>query len=464
MNKHKKTITVIIILITALLMFASFFGVYKKNENGEKVNLLPNLTRGMEFGKKRVIKMSVNQDTEKTVYDSEGNVVTQEDGVEYTEEDGYKIVETPYNSDDIKTKENYIKTKQIIEKRLIGNNISEYTIDLNEETGEIKITIPENESADSVQSMLKNTGSMLLLDDETFEDVFDSTYLKRADVVYSQGDLQTAVFLQLTFNEEGIKKLEELSKIYVETTEEKINDDEEKENVTTSKNVWVILNDNFLGQTILPNIVYDNKILFTFGTSNDNTEIQTAAKQAQQEAVLLNSGTTNLLYDYSNETIESNITQQEELIYAVAIGIIFVIGYIYLIVNYKAKGFISVYFQVGYLGALLLVLRLTNIILTTEGICGIIIAMVLEFIFTYIVLRNLKINEEGMYKKANLEFFLNSLPLYVIAVAFTFAQASGINSFGMTLFWGILLIYVYNFIFTKFIYENLKRGGQHENH
>lgn len=464
MNKHKKTITVIIILITALLMFASFFGVYKKNENGEKVSLLPNLKLGMEFGKKRVIKMSVNQGTQKTVYDSEGNVVTQEDGVEYKEEDGYKIVETPYNSDDIKTKENYIKTKQIIEKRLIGNNISEYTIDLNEETGEIKITIPENESADSVQSMLKNTGSMLLLDGETFEDVFDSTYLKRADVVYSQGDLQTAVFLQLTFNEEGVKKLEELSKIYVETTEEKVNDDGEKENVTTSKNVWVILNDNFLGQTILPNIVYDNKILFTFGTSNDNAELQTAAKQAQQEAVLLNSGTPNLLYDYSNETIESNITQQEELIYAVAIGIVFVIGYIYLIANYKAKGFISVYFQVGYLGALLLVLRLTNIILTTEGICGIIIAMILEFVFTYIVLRNLKTNEEGMYKKANLEFFLNSLPLYVIAVAFTFAQTSEINSFGMTLFWGILLIYVYNFIFTKFIYENLKRGGQNENH
>ena len=296
MNKHKKTITVIIIIITALLMFASFFGVYKKNENGEKVSLLPNLKLGMEFGKKRVIKMSVNQGTQKTVYDSEGNVVTQEDGVEYKEEDGYKIVETPYNSDDIKTKENYIKTKQIIEKRLIGNNISEYTIDLNEETGEIKITIPENESADSVQSMLKNTGSMLLLDGETFEDVFDSTYLKRADVVYSQGDLQTAVFLQLTFNEEGVKKLEELSKIYVETTEEKVNDDGEKENVTTSKNVWVILNDNFLGQTILPNIVYDNKILFTFGTSNDNAELQTAAKQAQQEAVLLNSGTPNLLY------------------------------------------------------------------------------------------------------------------------------------------------------------------------
>ena len=88
MKKHKKTLTVVIILIVALLMFASFFGVYKKNENGEKVSLLPNLKLGMEFGKTRVITASVNNNVNKVVYDAEGNVVKQEEGVEYTEENG----------------------------------------------------------------------------------------------------------------------------------------------------------------------------------------------------------------------------------------------------------------------------------------------------------------------------------------------------------------------------------------
>ena len=91
MKKHKKTLTVVIILIVALLMFASFFGVYKKNENGEKVSILPNLKLGMEFGKTRVITASVNNNVNKVVYDAEGNVVKQEEGVEYTEENGYKI-------------------------------------------------------------------------------------------------------------------------------------------------------------------------------------------------------------------------------------------------------------------------------------------------------------------------------------------------------------------------------------
>ena len=47
MKKYKKTLTVIIILIVAIMMFAAFFGVYKKGENGEKIGILPNLKLGM---------------------------------------------------------------------------------------------------------------------------------------------------------------------------------------------------------------------------------------------------------------------------------------------------------------------------------------------------------------------------------------------------------------------------------
>ena len=220
MKKHKKTLTVVIILIVALLMFASFFGVYKKNENGEKVSILPNLKLGMEFGKTRVITASVNNNVNKVVYDAEGNVVKQEEGVEYTEENGYKIKETPINADSVKTVDNYKRAEKTIEKRLKGNNITEYAIDLDETNGTIKLEIPENDTADDIESLIKNSGTLLLLDGETFETVFDNSYLKKADVVYSQGTTETGVFLQLEFNEEGTKKLQELNNIYVETTEE----------------------------------------------------------------------------------------------------------------------------------------------------------------------------------------------------------------------------------------------------
>lgn len=459
MKNYKKTITMIIIFMVAIIMYASFFGIYRKKENGEKVNVLPDLKLGMEFGQTRVITATVNQEITETIYDSEGNIVVPEEGVEYTEEAGYTTTKTPVNEASIKNLENYKKAKAIIEKRLKGNNVTEYFIELNETTGKMKIEIPENSNADNIQNIIKNTGSFILLDGQTFEIVFDSNYFEEAEVLYSQGDVETGVFLQLTFNEEGTEKLKELSNIYVETTEEKTNEEGEIEEVKSSKTVWVLLNDTLLGSTVLPNIIYDDTVMLTFGVSNNNEEIQTAADNAQKEATLLNSGTTPIVYEYSNETKETSTNMKTMWTYFIAIGIVFVIAYIYLIIKFKAKGFISVYFQIGYLGTILLILRLTNVILTIEGMVGILVSMILEYLFTYIVLRNLEKETEGMYKKANLEFFLNTFPVYVIAVVFTFASRANINSFGTTLFWGIIMIYTYNYIFLKYIFEKIGLRG-----
>ena len=455
MKKHTKTITIIIILVLALLMFASFFGVYKKNENGEKVNLLPNLKLGMEFGQTRTITANVSEQTTKTIYDAEGNIITPEDGVEYTEEAGYKTVETPVNDASIKTLENYKKTKDIIEKRLEGNNIADFNIELDEKTGQIKLQIPENESADEIEYLIKNTGSLILLDSETFEVVFDNSYFDKAEVMKSQGNIETGIFLQLSFNEEGTKRINELTDIYKTTTEEQTDETGETKQVEKSKTVWVILNDSFLGATVLPNIVYDGKIILTFAASSDTKELNEAVKSASQQAVLLNSGTTPLQYEYSDEVVETNITTQSILLYLSAIGMVFLLAYAYLIIKFKAKGFISIYFQVGYLAVLLLLLRLTNVTITMEGMAAIIISLILDYIFTYITLTNLSTEVEGMYKKSNLQFLFNSLPIYVIALVFTYGKLTYINSFGMTLFWGIIMVYLYNYVFTKFIYENL---------
>lgn len=463
MKKYRKTLTVLIILVVALIMCASFFGVYKKNENGDKVNILPNYNLGMELSKTRVITATVNDEVITTIYDAEGQVVEPEEGVEYTEEAGYKTVEQKVNEDSAKTVENYNKTKKIIEERLEKSGESQFFVDVDETTGKIEIQIPEDENAVFTESFIKNSGSLMLLDGESFEVVLDSTNLQKAEVMYSQGDFETAVFLQIGFNEEGTKKLQELNNIYVETTKTETNEAGEEEEVTESKVVWVILNDAFIGSTVLPNIVYDNKIVLTFGVSNDNTEIQTAAQEAEKQAILLNSGTAPLVYDYSNEIKETNITPKIALIVLASVGALFGIAYIYLIIKFKARGFISIYFQVGFLAILLLILRLTSVVITMEGIVGIVVSMVLEYMFTYIVLKNLATGVEGMYKESNLTFFLRTLPIYVVAVVFTFGTRANISSFGTTLFWGILMVYVYNFIFSKFVFENLKMGGQHEN-
>ena len=416
---------------------------------------MPNIKLGMEFGQTRTITANVSEQTTKTIYDAEGNIITPEDGVEYTEEAGYKTVETPVNDASIKTLENYRKTKDIIEKRLEENNIADFNIELDEKTGQIKLQIPENESADEIEYLIKNTGSLILLDSETFEVVFDNSYFDKAEVMRSQGDIETGIFLQLSFNEEGTKRINELADIYKTTTEEQTDETGETKQVEKSKSVWVILNDSFLGATVLPNIVYDGKIILTFAASSDTKELNEAVKSASQQAVLLNSGTTPLQYEYSDEIVETNITTQSILLYLSAIGMVFLLAYAYLIIKFKAKGFISIYFQVGYLAVLLLLLRLTSVTITMEGMAAIIISLILDYIFTYITLTNLNTEVEGMYKKSNLQFLFNSLPVYIIALVFTYGKLTYINSFGMTLFWGIIMVYLYNYVFTKFIYENL---------
>ena len=456
MRKHKKIITVIIILVVAVLMFASFFGIKIKNKaTGEEKNLLPKGKLGMEFGTKRVITATVDDTVTETIKDSEGNIVQREEGVEYTEEAGYTIEQTPANDASLLTEKNFKQTKKIIDKRLKDSEIFEYLIELDKSNGTLKIEIPNDENADNIETLIESVSSFRLLDGTTWETVFDQSYLKKADVLVRQGDVETGVFLQLEFNEEGKKKLKELNDVYVTTTETVTNEEGEEEEVTNSKVLWVLLNGQFLGSTELKNIYYNDSIVFTFNVSSNNEEIQEAIKAAQGEAVLLNAGEIPIMYKISTEEIETNIDSNTLFIYFVSIGGVFVIAYIYLVVKFRARGFIAVYFQVGFLGVLLLIIRLTNVVLTIEGIAGIMISMVLEYIFTYIVLNNS--DKEGMYKNSNLEFFLNTLPIYVISLVFTLAKRTHISSFGMTLFWGILLIYVYNFVFTKFIFENICR-------
>jgi len=454
-KKYKKTITIISILIVAVIMFASFFGVQITNKEGNKVNLIPNYKLGMEFGTTRVITGKVSQEVSTTIYDSEGKVVEPEEGVEYTEQAGYTTEVYKANEDSVKTKENYRETKAIIEQRLKNSKVSEYEIELNEENGEIKIRLPENEKVEEVQSLIQNSGSLVLLDGETFETVLDSSNLKKAEVMYSQGDIETAVLLQISYNEEGTKKLQELSNIYVEKEEQVTNEEGELETVTNAKQVWVLLNDAIIGQTILPNIVYNDTIMLTFGATSDNNELQVAVDEATNAATLLNSGTSKVIYEYSNATEQTKISNETIYIFLIAIGAVFFIMYVYMIIKFKAKGFIAMYFQIGFIATLLLVIRFTNVLLTLEGMAGVVIGIVLEYIFTYIVLSNIKEEKVSMYKNANLQFFLTTLPIYVIAVVFTFASRAIVSSFGMTLFWGIILIYVYNFIFSKFVFENL---------
>ena len=51
----------------------------------------------------------------------------------------------------------------------------------------------------------------------------------------------------------------------------------------------------------------------------------------------------------------------------------------------------------------------------------------------------------GAYK----ELFLKLIPIMIIAIVFCFAGIANLSSFGMIVFWGLILIVAYNITVTK---------------
>ena len=138
MKAHKIITIVTIILVVIIISVASFGGIYKLKEY-KVVNIVPEYLLGMEFKNSRAANFSVsNEISETKIYDKDGNEITEkQEGVEYTEENGYKTVETKVNSDEVLNVSNYKLAKKIFEKRLKSNKAEQYIIRLDETNGNI---------------------------------------------------------------------------------------------------------------------------------------------------------------------------------------------------------------------------------------------------------------------------------------------------------------------------------------
>ena len=115
----------LIILLVILLTLVSFGGLYIQKKNLMS-NLLKDFKLGMDLNGGRVVTIEVDKTVNTIYYDKDGKVVTEE------AKDGTKE-EVPVNKDETLTKENYLQTKKIIEKRLSDFGVSEYIIRQNEE-------------------------------------------------------------------------------------------------------------------------------------------------------------------------------------------------------------------------------------------------------------------------------------------------------------------------------------------
>ena len=488
MKEKNKTLKIILaIVVVVLISLISFGGVFTK-DNFKMKNLLPEYKVGMDFNGKRVFSIKPDETVDTEYYDKEGNKV-ESSSIEEGKEEEYDKKEIPVNSEDILTKENFDKTKNIIEKRLELLGVSEYEVRENSENGEIYISIPENKDTDEIISQIIATGDFKITDSEDEENVLiPGEQVKEAKAAIGIQNGTRIVFLNIQFDKEGTKKLYEISKEYKEgaTTESSLTDSDEndeteeanndennqteensensetetdennssEESSEKSKKINLVLDGTTLLTTNFEEEIKNGLIQLSMGNSNSTTsstseELQEKAKQASNLAMLMETEKLPIKYtDDTNLFIQSEFDNQVIQNFIIIACIILGVAVIYAIIKYKKEGIFLMISQIGFIASLLIAIRYTNVVLSIMGILAIIISSVMSYIFLLKILKRRKTDEKAVHKIVY-ESLTIYVPALIISVVFSFVKYLPIASFGMVMFYSIMLMIIYHGIITK---------------
>ena len=466
MKKVKiSTIILVIILITMI----AFGGVYTFKNNNIK-DIVKKYAYSMDLNGSRNVTLKIDQNTKTTIKDKDGNIVndTEELTEEQMKEKGYIKEEKPVNETEKLSVENYKKTKKILEKRLKKLGVDNYIIRLNEENGEMVIELPENRKTDDVIGNLSSIGKFELSDSKTNEILMNNEDIKRVNVMYGNGQTNqagqnsgTTVYLNIEFDKEGTKKLEEISGKYIkvekpeeENRPEEENKPEEENNQEVEENkVTLKLDDEEIMTTSFEEVMKTGVLQLSVGQpATDQKTLQENVERASNVAVALDNGVLPVQYSIDGYNfVKTDMTQEKLNIINYIFIAMTLIAAIVLIIKYKTNGALGAILYIG-LGAILsLIIRYANVMVSIEGIFGIVIIMILNYILTNKILEKVSkdnISNEEL-KEVYEKFFIKIIPICIVVVTLCFANWASISSFGMIMFWGILLIAIYNVAVTN---------------
>ena len=294
--KAQKVITIItVILLVAVIATASFVGIYKKEEY--KVNnIVKDYTLGMEFTDSRVINFEANKEE---------------------------------NTEELLKVENYKQTESIIRNRLKNLGVDEYSVALDETTGNIQVRIPENKDTDTIIYHLLQSGTFELKDGQTGEVLMDTNTVKNADVMYSQQETQTAIFLQIEFNKDAKQKLAEISNTY-KKAEETTTEESKTEETAQEKTLELYLNGLLITEIIPENSIMNDMLYIGIGAGTSSSSLEQYRAAAEEAATILNSGVLPITYTETDNIEESKITgEQIKIGIYVALGIVAVMTIVF---------------------------------------------------------------------------------------------------------------------------------------
>ena len=460
-----------IILLIILVTMVAFFGIYVNVQNRME-NKVEDYSYAMDLSGARIVRLKVDTSTNTIIKDADGKEV--EDASSLTDEEltekGYVKEEVPVNkSEDLKL-ENYEKAKKIIEKRLQKANVSNYIIKLDNNSGDIIVELTEDDGTDAIVSMLESSGSFEISDTNSKEVLLNNDDIKSVKAVYgaSQTGNGTSVYLDFEFTKEGAKKLGQVSNDYktVEdnTTEENTVSDNETENTEQEeKTITMKIDGEEIMTQSFEEPIENGRMQLSIGTATtDQQTFQENISQASTIATVLDSGRMPVEYTVDeNQYIHSDITENQIQIGIYVVLALALIALVVMIIRYKMLGLLGAISYVGLVSIFLLIIRYANVVLSMEGILGIVVIMILNYIFVNKFLSKLKEKNKELNKtdvqiannETYKEFFIKIVPICITVITFCFINFVPISSFGMTMFWGIALIAGYNVVITNNLFK-----------
>ena len=469
-ERKLKLITEILAIIVICLI--SFVGIYTKNANRME-NQVKDYDLSKDLKGYRELVFKVSDATE--VLDSNGKVVgnTDEYGDSSIETNSYQKTEKKINASEDLTKENYEKAKSIIEKRLKSLNVEDYNLSLDEENGNIYLQIPENSDTDHTVSNILQVAKFEIKDqDDTSNVLVTNDDLKKISAVYNTTSSGTTVYLQIEFNKNGKNILKQISTGDYATDEnltnttnttgntseaENTNSNENtssEEETKTQKKIILSIDNNDMITTSFDDPIEDGIIDLSMNQpSTDKDSISDTLQSASTIAAVVNSGKMPLTYkvaenNYVNTDITSNMLKKAMY---VVIAIV-IVALVVLIIKYKTVGLLASISYIGFVGLELLLIRYTNVTISLESIGAGIILLAVNYLITYRLIKVHETDSELKKKVYSNEFksiIIKSIPIFIIAIIFVFMKWTKIATFGMFMFWGLLLSIIYNYIVTK---------------
>lgn len=452
---------ILTILIVTLLCMVSFFGVYVK-KNGTYSNAVKDYNLAMELEGARTVILKPDESTEKVTKDSDGKVIENATEDEINEK-GYTTEETPVNSEDVLNEENFDKSKNIISKRLEDYKFDEYQIKEDKDNGTIILELAENDDTDTVLSVINQQGKFEIKDSESKEVLMDNSMIKNAKVLYNSTTSGTSVYLSIEFTKEGKAKLEQISKDYatVKNSSDNSNSDStdsSSEESTTQKKIAMEIDGQTMVTTSFDDPITNGELQLTVGSSSKDSEtLQKSIKQARSTATVLSTGKMPIKYTAdTNKYIKENISDKQIKIAAITTVLVIALVSIILIIKYKLNGFLSAILSVGFIAVSLLIIRYTNVYISIAGVIGIVTIAIMNYLLQFNILKNKNKSEEEKVSvwKVYSKFLFTILPIFIISLVFSFATSVLLNSFGMIVFWGTIITFLYNIVFTNNVLKN----------